>query len=227
MRLQATSLGAARGLSLGVRQAVPDLRMLLSLLVLTVVAASGCATAVAPAVPVDAGKGLVIGSVVVELARTRKSGWDGFFESDLALRKPSFRLHFASPAAGTGPTPAPVEFKGLEPVPFLITLSPGRQVIAGVELVLYRGALGWSLGLISPADGKEFALDLEVEADPSRITYIGRIHIMLPRRVQFFSSHSRVRVTDSYESDRVAFQTLLENTPLAVRKELARPATEQ
>jgi len=199
---------------------MPVLRIVQIGLVLAV--ATGCVAPPPPSAPVDGRKGIVLGSVVVELARTRRSDWDGFFEADLALRKPSFLLRVAKPAAGQGAAPAPVEFKGREPVPFVLSLAAGRQAIDGLELQLYRGALGWSLGLISPADGKRFDFDLAFDVDPDVITYIGRIHIVLPRKVQFFSSQSRVRVTDSYDADRADFLALIENTPLTVRTALAR-----
>jgi len=192
-----------------------------ALLVLIAFFASACASGGRGADRFEGPAGTVIGSVVVELERTRRSAWDGFFEDDLAVRDPAYLLRFANRDPAWNRVPAEVRVEGKSAVPFVITLPSGRGGVESLEIVLYEGPFAWPLGLVSATDGKEVPVDLVFDVDPGRVTYIGRIHIVLPRKLQLFSSHVRVRVEDAYETDRVSLRTLLENTPLPVARSLA------
>lgn len=183
--------------------------------------AAGCASDEMREGRFEGRTGTVIGSVVVELERTRRSAWDGFFEDDLAVRDPAYLLRFANRDRAWNRSSPEVRVEGRSPVPFVITLPSGRGAVEGLEIVLYEGPFAWPLGLVSATDGKELPVDLVFDVEPGRVTYIGRIHIVLPRKLQLFSSRARVRVDDAYDTDRVALQTLLENTPLPVSRALA------
>lgn len=188
---------------------------------------NGCVSPEAPDVRVDGRTGLVIGSVVVEFARTRRGTLDGFFAEDLAAREPGFRLWFSNPSTVSASRSTSVRFEGAEPTPFVLSLPAGRRSAKKLEVVLYDGPASFLLGLVSRTDGREFPVELAFDVDPERVTYIGRIHILLPRKLQLFSAPSRVRVDDAYDSDRVALRDLLAGTPLPVEVALARPEGER
>ena len=183
---------------------------------------TGCVAPDAQDVRVDGRTGLVIGSVEVEYARTKRGALDGFFEEDLAAREPGFRLWFSNPSRVSASRSTSVRFDGTGPTPFVLSLPAGRRSVEELEVVVYEGPASSLLGLVSTTDGREFPVDLTFDVAPDRVTYIGRIHILLPRKLPLFSSPSRVRVGDAYESDRLSLRDLLAGTPLPVAVELAR-----
>ena len=191
-------------------------------LALTGALSVSCVAPDAQEVRVDGRTGLVIGSIEVEYARTKRGALDGFFEEDLAARQPGFRLWFSNPSRVSASRSTSVRFDGTGPTPFVLSLPAGRRSVEELEVVVYEGPASSLLGLVSTTDGRDFPVDLTFDVDPDRVTYIGRIHILLPRKLPLFSSPSRVRVGDSYEADRVSFRDLLAGTPLPVAVELAR-----
>ena len=198
------------------------LRVRLIALFVLALLVSACST---PAVRTGFRRGAyapVIGSIVVELERTPRSGWDGFFEEDLELRAPDYVFHFGSARGPWNRPPERVRVRGSEPVQFVLPLAPGPASIDDLELVVYRGPSAWALGLISTTDGTRLPIDLEFSVDPGRITYIGRIRVVLPSKLQLFSSRARVTVEDAAGEDFVSLNTLIENTPLPVETVLAR-----
>jgi len=198
------------------------MRRSLWLLVLLAVLASACSRAVATRAELQPREyGTVIGSLVVQLERTPRSAWDGFFEENLARRKPDYRFHFANAERAWNVPRQPVDVDAGEPKPFVIALRPGAAALEELELVIYDSPGSWPLGLISATDGRSFPLGLEFDVDPERITYIGRVRVVLPNRLQLFGSKARVVVEDAAEEDYGSMETLIELSNLPVATVLA------
>lgn len=193
------------------------MRRLLPIFLVVVMLSTACARSRSEERFASADYGTVIGSLEVELASARRSDWDGFFEVNLAAREPDYRFRFASSEGGEGA----VDVVAGEPQPFVVALPPGRAVLEDVELVLYDGPVGWPLGLVSLADGKRIPVDLEFDVEPGRITYIGRVHVKLPKRLQLFAPKSRVTVADASAQDYTRFDSLFEGSELPVATVLA------
>ncbi len=165
--------------------------------------------------------GTVIGSFVVELERAPRSAWDGFFEDNLAARKPDYVFHFANTERSWFEPTERVRVRGAEPVPFVMSLRPGPAALQDLELVIYDTPGSWPLGLLSTTDGKRFPIDLEFTVDPARITYIGRIRVVLPTRLQLFAARARVAVEDASAEDHASLDRLIELSRLPVATVLA------
>ena len=196
-------------------------RISLALVCVGTLLATGCSQSVARQQRSPSGYGSVIGSFVVELERAPRSAWDGFFEDDLAARKPDYVFHFASSRDSWPGTTEPVRVRGTEPVPFVVSLRPGPASLEDLELVVYRAPGSWPLGVISLTDGKRFPIGLEFSVDPGRITYIGRVRVVLPTKLQLFSSQAKISVEDASEEDRASMRTLIEFSQLPVEIHLA------
>ena len=197
-------------------------RVSLVLVCLGTMLASACSQSVARQHRSPSGYGSVIGSLVVELERAPRSAWDGFFEDDLAARKPDYVFHFANSRDSWPGTTERVRVRTTEPVPFVVSMMPGPASLQDLELVVYRAPGSWPLGLISITDGKRFPIDLAFSVDPGRITYIGRIRVVLPSKLQIFSSQARISVEDASAEDRASMSTLIEFSQLPVETVLAR-----
>jgi hypothetical protein len=178
-----------------------------------------------PAIRRGAGQGVygtVIGSILVGLDRGPRGTWDGILEDDLLSLEPDFVFHFANEHRAWSTPTERVRARLGETKPFVISLRPGRASLEDLELEVYDGPAAWPLGLISATDGKRLPIGLEFTVDPGRITYIGRIHVRVPRRLQLFASKARFKVEDASEEDRAAMQTLVELSRLPVETVLAR-----
>jgi hypothetical protein len=183
---------------------------------------AGCSQ---PAVRQGPGRGVygtVIGSISVGLDRGPRSAWDGILEDDLATLKPDFVFHFANAQRPWSTPTERVRARIGEIRPFVISLRPGRASLEELELSIYDGPAAWPLGLISATDGKRLPIALEFTVDPDRITYIGRIHVRVPRRLQLFNSKARFKVEDASEEDRASMRTLIELSRLPIETVLAR-----
>ena len=213
---------ASETLPCGVRpKEYPMRRISLALVCIGSLLASACSQSAVRRQPRQGVYGSVIGSFVVELERAPRSAWDGFFEDNLAARKPDYVFHFANLRRGRFDSTESVRVRGAEPVPFVISLRSGPAALRELELVLNNGPGRWLLAAISPTDGKRIPIDLRFSVDPGRITYIGRIRVVLPSRLQLFSSHARIAVEDASAEDRASMNTLIELSRLPVETVLA------
>jgi hypothetical protein len=57
--------------------------------------------------------------------------------------------------------------------------------------------------------------------EPNRITYIGRIRVVLPTNIKLFSTQYNLTVEDRAVEDYAAMASLIESVPLPVHKALA------
>jgi hypothetical protein len=165
--------------------------------------------------------GTVIGSIFIQLEQEKQSAWGGFFDEDLYTRRPDFVFHFGSRVRNWGVPTERVKFELGKPKPFVIALRPGPASLEELELVVYHGPAGWLFGALSTVDGETFPIDLEFDVDPRRITYIGRIHVVLPRRLPLTGSEAKISVEDAAAEDRASLDTLISLSRLPVTTVLA------
>ncbi|MCA9510241.1 MAG: hypothetical protein R3E88_11240 [Myxococcota bacterium] len=161
--------------------------------------------------------GLVVGSVQVQLQRSAgsptgvnlvRSGLTYTFELDNDRQ------------AWNRPTPYVQTTGG--PQPFALSLLPGRNRIDELGITVYDGPGAWFAGLLSRAHGADVPLALAFDADPRRVTYVGRIRVVLPSRLGEFDGPVRVTVEDASEEDLAAYRSLLEGTSVPIETHLAR-----
>jgi hypothetical protein len=168
------------------------------------------------------GYGTVIGSIEVVLARPKRSMLDGFFEENLSVRTINYTFEVGRADRSWTDSPTVVSTKG-KPHAFAMSLKPGAYVVENLEL--RRGetsGLGrLFLRVMSPVDGRDFALNLEFPVVRDRITYIGRIRVVLPTNLKLFSSQYKLTVEDRELEDYAAMASLIESVPLPIEKSLA------
>ncbi|MEE3332138.1 MAG: hypothetical protein VX246_14830 [Myxococcota bacterium] len=179
---------------------------------------SACASS-GPGFP-SHGIGTIIGSLEVVLARPKRSVFDGFFEVNLARIPVTYSFQVGHSARPWTKAPAEVGTQGA-PRAFALSLRPGRNVVENLELQLYKGPESFLLGLISPIDGREIKIDVEFPVEEGRITYIGRIRVVLPTNLSFFTTRYKLTVEDQAVEDYAAMASLIENVSLPVHKALA------
>jgi len=192
------------------------------LLLAPLLLASACSYSATHQAPAAGPHGMVIGSIQIQLEKTPPSAGAGFFRVDLAKRRPDYLLHFSNPGRPWNRAPEQVRVGWGDAEPFVIRLGSGPASLQDVELSVYEGPGTWLLGLLSAVDGKTIPLGLEFPVDASKITYIGRIRVILPRRLKLFSPEVRVIVEDAATEDRAAMAMLLDNTRLPVETVLAK-----
>lgn len=166
------------------------------------------------------GRGIVIGSVEIVLARPSRSIFDGFLEDNLSVLPMTYAFQFGHEARPWTAAPIEVSTEGNVRA-FSVSLKPGRNVVENLELKLYDGPQGSWLGFLSPLHGREFKLALEFPVEPNQITYIGRIRVKLPTNLKLFENRYKLTVEDKATEDYAELAELLENVQLPVRKAIA------
>ena len=179
---------------------------------------SACASS-GPGFP-SHGTGTIIGSVEVVLARPKRSLLDGFFEQNLTRVPMTYSFQVGHSARPWTKAPAEVDTQGA-PRAFALSLRPGKNVVENLELKLYKGPESFLLGLISPIDGREIKIDVEFPVEEGRLTYIGRIRVVLPTNLSFFTTQYKLTIEDQAVEDYAAMASLIESVSLPVHKALA------
>ena len=181
----------------------------------------GCSQPAVRGEPRPGDYGTVIGSISIKLEGRKRSGWDGFFEENLEARDPTFVFHFTPPDKAWNTPPERIRAQPDVVKPFVISMKPGKASLDELEISIYRQPGAWLLKALSATDGKKLPLGLDFEVLPGQITYIGRIHVRVPKKLQLFSSKARFAVTDESEADYETMDTLIELSKLPVTTQLA------
>jgi len=163
--------------------------------------------------------GTVVGSVQVKLQREPGAGAGG----NLVRRDLRYAFDIAHVRQPWNIPVSRVETTG-RAKPFALSLLPGRNRIESLEVTFLEGGGAWFMSLFSPLDGRSVPIGLEFEADPSRVTYIGRVLVVLPLDLGAFDGPLRVSVEDYRESDVAAFDALLSGSRVPIETRLARPS---